>query len=141
MLRSLYISTTEHATDRKVNQDTSLHKYFKNTGLHIDSMKNLYSILHRYVYPAIYANQSNSDMPTGMSEVVQQLQQDLSTKNMFFSKDSIETFKVIGEGANIIWSVYDNGINGYSGTSLFQPDLGPTRVAILMRWLDFRGLD
>ena len=81
-------------------------------------------------------------MPTSMSEVLEQLQQDLSKKNMLFSKDSIETFKVIGEGVNIVWSVHDMcGINGYSGTSLFQPGLGSTRVAVLVRWLDFRGLE
>ena len=78
----------------RILPSTALQEY---TGLLNNSVKNFSPILCRY--SAIHAN---PDVPTGMSEVLDQLQQDLSKKNMFFSKDSIETFKVIGEGVNII---------------------------------------
>ena len=32
-------------------------------------------------------------------------------------------------------------LQSYSGTSLFQPHLGPTKVAGLVRWLDFNVED
>ena len=51
-----------------------------------------------YRYPTIHAK---SDVSTGMSEGVEQLQQELSKKNMIFSKDSIEISKVIGQGTCI----------------------------------------
>ena len=73
-------------------------------------------------YPSIYVNQSNSDIPTGMSEAVQQLQWDLSKKNMFFSKDSIEICRIVGQGIRTcmqIWCVYSaNGqVHYFTGES------------------------
>ena len=50
--------------------------------------------------PSIYrytSGESESATVTATSEVVQ-LQLDLSKKNMFFSKDLIELYKVLGQG-------------------------------------------
>ena len=49
---------------------------------------------------------SQSPTVSATSEVVQQLQQDLSKKNMFFSKDFITLYKVIGQGKNILSVVF-----------------------------------
>ena len=46
--------------------------------------------------------ESESAMSITYSKVVQQLQQDLSKKNMLFSKDFVELSKVIGQGKYLI---------------------------------------
>ena len=76
-----------------------------------------------------------------MSEVLEQLQQDLSKKNMFFSKDSIEIFKVIGEGMYMnmvcvvlmdiyVCHIFLTGQSGVVYRGYFKTQAGKQLVAI-----------
>ena len=73
-----------------------------------------------------------------MSEVVEQLQQDLSKENMFFSKDSIEIFKVIGQGTCMVCVACGNvcvpyiftGESGVVHRGYFKTRAGKQLVAV-----------
>ena len=60
------------------------------------------------------------------------------SKSLWKSKHLSAIAKTLPHAA---YAAFIHGIShkwSYSGTSLFQPRLGPTKVAALVRWLDFR---
>ena len=79
----------------------SIYKHtnvIKRTAFNRDTSSVL-SVLKMYIVILSYSTRhTESAMVTATSEVVQQLQQDLSKRNMLFSKDHIQLYKVIGQG-------------------------------------------